>query len=199
MSAPADGSPRRSIEPLGGETVYDGRLVRVRIERFRHADGGEVTREIVRHRGAVAVVARDEQTVWLVRQPREAVLEPDLLELPAGRLDVEGEEPLAAAKRELAEEIGFGARSWEPILSYYTSAGFTDEQVHLFHARDLYEQTAESGEEERIEVVPWPLARLDDAIGQCRDSKTLIALQWLARSLNGGLHPQGATGRRANS
>ncbi|HTY98112.1 MAG TPA: hypothetical protein VMB91_13790, partial [Solirubrobacteraceae bacterium] len=95
MSGSADGPPpRRSIEPLGGETVYDGRLVQVRIERFRHADGGEVTREIVRHQGAVAVVACDEQNVWLVRQPREAVMEPDLLELPAGRLDVEGEEPL---------------------------------------------------------------------------------------------------------
>ncbi|HTY97585.1 MAG TPA: NUDIX hydrolase, partial [Solirubrobacteraceae bacterium] len=108
-------------------------------------------------------------------------------------------EPLAAAKRELAEEVGFGARSWEPILSYYTSAGFTDERVHLFHARDLYEHTAESGEEERIEVVPWPLAELDDAIARTRDGKTLIGLQWLARSLNGALHPQGATGRRANS
>jgi 8-oxo-dGTP pyrophosphatase MutT (NUDIX family) len=199
VSASAEGPSPRSFEPLGGETVYEGRLVQVRIERFRHADGEDVTREIVRHQGAVAVVACDEHNVWLVRQPREAVMEPDLLELPAGRLDVEGEEPLAAAKRELAEEIGFGARSWEPILSYYTSAGFTDERVHLFHARDLYEHTAESGEEERIEVVPWPLARLDDAIAECRDAKTLIGLQWLARRLNGALHPQGATARRANS
>ena len=109
MSASAEGPSPRSFEPLGGETVYEGRLVQVRIERFRHADGEDVTREIVRHQGAVAVVACDEHDVWLVRQPREAVMEPDLLELPAGRLDVEGEEPLAAAKRELAEEIGFGA------------------------------------------------------------------------------------------
>ncbi len=178
---PAGGAGRR-IEPLGGETVYAGRLVDVRIERFRHADGEEVTREIVRHQGAVAVVACDERQVWLVRQPREAVMEPDLLELPAGRLDVEGEQPLAAAQRELAEEIGLGARSWEPILSYYSSAGFTDERVFLFAATDLYEHRAESDENERIEIVPWPLERLQEAIARCEDAKTLIGLQWLARS-----------------
>ena len=61
------------FEALGGETVYHGRIVDVRIEQFRHADGEVVTREIVRHRGAVAVVAHDDERVWLVRQPREAV------------------------------------------------------------------------------------------------------------------------------
>jgi 8-oxo-dGTP pyrophosphatase MutT (NUDIX family) len=173
-----------SFEAIGGETVYHGRLVDVRVERFRHADGGEVTREIVRHRGAVGIVALDAEHVWLVRQPREAVDEPALLELPAGRLDKDGEQPLAAARRELAEEIGRGARSWEPIVVYYTSAGFTDERVHLFCASDLYEQHADSGEDERIEIVPWPLADLQAAIDECRDAKTLIALLWLARRLN---------------
>jgi ADP-ribose pyrophosphatase len=176
----------RSFQALGGETVYHGRLVDVRSERFRHADGEEVAREIVRSRGAVGILAHDEELVWLVRQPRESVDEPDLLEIPAGRLDVDGERPLQAAQRELAEEIGKGARSWEPILTYYTSAGFTDEQVHLFHASDLYEQSADSGENERIELVPWPLAQLDGAIEECRDAKTLIALLWLARSLCSG-------------
>jgi ADP-ribose pyrophosphatase len=173
-----------SFEALGGETVYHGRIVDVRVERFRHADGGEVTREIVRHRGAVAIVAYDAEHVWLVRQPREAVDEPALLEIPAGRLDKDGEQPLAAAQRELAEEIGRGARSWEPIVVYYTGAGFTDERVHLFCASDLYEAHADSGEEERIEIVPWPLDDLQAAIGECRDAKTLIALLWLARRLN---------------
>jgi 8-oxo-dGTP pyrophosphatase MutT (NUDIX family) len=170
---------------LGGETVYDGRIFDVRIERFRHADGEEVSREIVRHQGAVAIVAHDESCVWLVRQPREAIGEPALLEIPAGRLDVAGELPLAAAQRELAEEIGRAARVWEPIVTYYTGAGFTDERVHLFEARELYEAHADSGENERIELVPWPLERLDDAIAECRDAKTLIGLQWLARRLEG--------------
>jgi 8-oxo-dGTP pyrophosphatase MutT (NUDIX family) len=172
------------FEAIGGETVYHGRLVDVRNERFRHADGAEVSREIVRHRGAVAMLAEDNEHVWLVRQPREAVGEPALLEIPAGRLDVDGEQPLQAAQRELAEEIGRGAHSWEPILTYYTGAGFTDEQVHLFHATDLYDAHADSGEEERIEIVPWPLTQLQGAIEECRDAKTLIALLWLARRLN---------------
>lgn len=175
----------RRIEALGGETVYRGRLVEVCVERFRHEDGGVVRREIVRHRGAVGVVACEDDAVWLVRQPREAVMEPALLEIPAGRLDKEGEQPLQAAQRELAEEIGRGARTWEPILSYYSSAGFTDERVFLYAAADLYEQSAQSGEDERIEVVRWPLRRLEEAIAECRDAKTLIGLCWLARRLAG--------------
>lgn len=183
---PGSQEPRspRAFTDLGGETVYAGRIVDVRVERFSHADGEEVSREIVRHAGAVGMLAYDETSVWLVRQPREAVGEADLLEIPAGRLDKPGEEPLPAAQRELAEEIGRGARRWEPIVTYYTGAGFTDERVHLFAATDLYEESAESGEQERIEIVPWPLARLGEALAECRDAKTLIALFWLARRLN---------------
>lgn len=185
------GRSPRSFRALGGETVYRGRLVEVRVERFLHADGEEVEREIVRHQGAVGILPHDGERLWLVRQPREAVAEPDLLEIPAGRLDREGEEPLQAAVRELAEEIGRGARLWRPIVSYYTSAGFTDEVVHLFAASELFPASADSGEQERIELVPWPLAELQRAIDQCRDAKTLIALQWLARELNVTLHGQG--------
>jgi len=171
------------MEALGGETAYRGRLVEVRNERFRHDDGGEVEREIVHHEGAVGIIAYDEEFLWLVRQPREAVMEPALLEIPAGRLDKPGEEPLAAAQRELAEEIGRSARVWEPIRWYYSSAGFSDERVHLYAARELYEQHADSGENERIEIVRWPLERLAQAIEECRDAKTLIGLAWLARRL----------------
>jgi 8-oxo-dGTP pyrophosphatase MutT (NUDIX family) len=179
--APGEGE---GFQALGGESVYRGKIVEVRIERFRHADGEEVSREVVRHQGAVAIVAHDEQRVWLVRQPREAVGEQELLEIPAGRLDVAGEAPLEAAKRELAEEIGLGARHWEPILTYYAGAGITDEQVHLFLATELFESHADSEENERIQLTPWPLERLDQAIEECRDAKTLIGLFWLARRLN---------------
>ena len=183
-AGPSGGAAGSPFVAVGAETVYDGRIVQVRIERYRHADGEVVSREVVRHRGAVAIVAHDEQHVWLVRQPREAVDEPALLEIPAGRLDVEGEEPPAAAMRELAEEVGLGAGVFEPILTYYTGAGFTDERVHLFHATSLYERSAQSEENERIEVVRWPLGDLDGAIAECRDAKTLIGLFWLSRLLN---------------
>jgi 8-oxo-dGTP pyrophosphatase MutT (NUDIX family) len=177
-----------AFESLGGETVYHGRLLDVRIERFRHADGEEVTRELIRHSGAVAIVAHDGEHVWLVRQPREVVGEAALLEIPAGRLDVHGEEPLQAAQRELAEEIGRGAHSWEPIAHYHASPGILDEHVYLFCASELYPASARSDEEERIEVVPWPLTQLDGAIDECRDSKTLIGLLWLERQLRGKSH-----------
>ncbi len=171
------------FELVGGETAWKGEIVEVRIERFRHADGQEVTREVIAHQGAVGVVAHDDEHVWLVRQPREAVDEPDLLEVPAGKLDVEGEEPLATAERELAEEIGKSAGAWRELKSFYTSPGFTDERVIVYEATELADaaEAGAAGEDERIDVVPWPLHRLDEAIDACEDSKSLIGLLWLAR------------------
>jgi 8-oxo-dGTP pyrophosphatase MutT (NUDIX family) len=174
-------SGNEAFRAVAGETVFAGDIFDVRVERFQHADGEEVSREIVRHKGAVGIIAHDQEHLWLVRQPREAVDEPRLLEIPAGRLDVQGETPLDCAKRELAEEIALGANDWRHVLSYYSAAGFTDEQVHLFLATDLYDAHAESEENERIEVVRWPLSQLDEAIAECLDAKTIIALQWLAR------------------
>ena len=169
------------FERTGSQTVYDGKLATVRMETFRHEDGEEVEREIVHHEGAVAVVAHDGEQLFLVRQPREAVGIPDLLELPAGRLDKEGEEPLASAKRELAEEIGKAAERWERLCVYYSSAGFTDEEVHVFLATGLSDESADSGEDERIEIVTHPLAELDALIDEVHDAKTLIGLLELRR------------------
>jgi 8-oxo-dGTP pyrophosphatase MutT (NUDIX family) len=169
----------RRFESLGGRTVYEGRIVTLRIERFRFADGEEVEREIVRHQGAVGVLVHDDSDVYLVRQPREAIDDPDFLEIPAGRLDVAGEAPIDAARRELAEEIGKAAATWEPITDYVSTVGVMDEVVHLFHATGLSDAHADSDSNERIEIVRWPLADLDGAIDATRDAKTLIALLWL--------------------
>jgi 8-oxo-dGTP pyrophosphatase MutT (NUDIX family) len=166
------------FERIGGEVAWEGKLATVRVERFRYDDGEEAEREVVAHPGAVGILAVDGDALILVRQPREAVGEPDLLELPAGKLD-EGEEPLATAQRELAEEVGKGARRWEHVKSFYTSPGFTDEECHVYLAEDLHDAEADAGENERIEIVRWPLDRLDEAIQECRDSKTLIGLLWL--------------------
>jgi len=171
------------FEPTGGETRYEGKLVTVRSETFRHEDGEEVTREIVRHQGAVGVVAHDGERIYLVRQPREAVGSPDLLELPAGKLDVEGEAPLDTAKRELAEEIGKAAAEWEHLATFYTSPGFTDEECHVYLATDLSDAEAETDEHERIDIEARPLSELDALIDEARDSKTLIGLLELRRRL----------------
>jgi ADP-ribose pyrophosphatase len=169
----------RRFEPIGGRTVYEGKIVTLRLERFRFADGDEVEREIVRHKGAAGIVAHDDTHVYLVRQPREALGDPDFLEIPAGRLDKEGESPLEAAQRELAEEIGKAADKWQTITSYVSSAGMSDEVVHVFHATGLSDREADTEENERIEIVRWPLDDLDGAIAATRDAKSLIGLQWL--------------------
>jgi ADP-ribose pyrophosphatase len=168
-----------AFERLGGETVYEGKIVTVRVERFRYEDAEEAEREIVAHPGAVGVIAHDGERVYLVRQPREAVDEPSLLEVPAGKLDEEAEDALATAQRELKEEIGKGARSWRQLTTFYSSPGFAAEEVQLYLATDLYDERAESEEEERIEIVPVALDALDDAIADCRDAKSLVGLLWL--------------------
>jgi 8-oxo-dGTP pyrophosphatase MutT (NUDIX family) len=172
-----------SFERVDSRTEWEGRIAKVRVDRVRFDDGEEAEREIVEHPGAVGIVAHDGERLFLVRQPREAVGEQALLELPAGKLDEEGEGPLETAKRELAEEIGKGARSWEPIASFYTSPGFADEECHLFLATDLHDESADAGENERIEIVAVPLAELDAVIEECRDAKSLVGLLWLRSRL----------------
>ena len=174
-----------TFERIRSETAWEGRGARVRVDRFRYDDGREAEREIVEHPGAVAMVAHDGERLYLVRQPREAVDERELLELPAGKLDEEGEEPLDTAKRELAEEIGKGARNWEHLTSFYTSPGFADEECHVYLATDLYDERAEADETERIEIVEAPLVDLDEVIAGCRDSKTLVGLLWFRAYLRG--------------
>lgn len=164
------------MERIESKVVHEGKIATVREDEFRYPDGSLATREIVEHPGAVAVVAHDDLHLYLVRQPREAVGEEALLELPAGKLDVPDESPLDCAKRELAEEIGKSASDWRELKRFYTTPGFADEEVIVYLATDLDEAEAETDEEERIEIVPWPLADLDGAIEECRDSKSLIGM-----------------------
>jgi len=172
------------FERVDSKVAWEGRIAKVRIDSIRYDDGEEGEREIVEHPGAAGVVAHDGEKVYMVRQPREPVNEQALLELPAGKLDEEGESPLDTAKRELAEEIGKGARSWQHITSFYTSPGFTDEECHLFVATNLYDERAEVPDNERIEIVEVPLSELDNVIRDSRDSKTLVGLLWLRAFLN---------------
>jgi 8-oxo-dGTP pyrophosphatase MutT (NUDIX family) len=175
------------FEQTGSEIVHQGGFVTVRRATFRHEDGEEVRREIVSHPGAVGIVVLDDDRLWLVRQPREAVGSPDLLEIPAGKLDEEGETPLDTGKRELAEEIGKQAAEWEPLGSFYTSPGFTDEEVHLFLATGISDVAERPMVEydERIDVEVRPVSDIDAILAETKDSKTLIALYILRDRLRG--------------
>ena len=164
-----------AFEKVGSEVVYEGKIATVRVEKFRHDDGDVVEREMIEHPGAAVMLPLDGDRIWLVRQPREVVGE-ELLELPAGKLN--GGEVLDTAKRELREEIGRSAATWQHLTSFYASPGFTNEEIHAFLATDLTEDPLEAEENERIEIVSEPLDRLDDVMRSCRDSKTLVTLLW---------------------
>ena len=164
------------MERIDSKTVYEGPMTDVRIDTWRYDDGETAERQVVVHPGAVAVIAHDGERMLLVRQPREAVSEPDLLELPAGKLDVPGESRLDCAKRELGEEVGRAAADWSELKRFYTSPGFAQEEVTVFLATGLSEVDAEPDEGERLEVVEWPLDDLAGAIEACRDAKSLVGL-----------------------
>jgi 8-oxo-dGTP pyrophosphatase MutT (NUDIX family) len=164
------------VERIGSEVVYEGKIATVRINQYRYGDGSTSEREVIEHPGAVAMVAHDDLHIYLVRQPREAVGEEALLELPAGKLDVEGESPLECAQRELVEEIGKSALEWRELKRFYTTPGFAAEQVTVFLATELRDAEHEPNPEERIEIVPWPLGDLWGAIEACEDAKSLIGL-----------------------
>jgi len=175
-----------NFERIGSETVYEGKFIDVVRGTFRHEDGAVVTRELVTHPGAVGIVVLDDdENLWFVRQPREPIGIPDLLEIPAGKLDVEGEDPLEAGRRELAEEIGKQAAHWEPLGAFYTSVGFADEIIHLFLATGIsdVDERPEVEHDERIDVEIRPLADLDAVLAETKDSKTLIGLYKLRERL----------------
>jgi ADP-ribose diphosphatase len=180
---PAD--PSAPIPAAARSTrVYEGRVVSLRLDEFDLPDGRVLKHEVVEHKGAVAIVAlADDSRVLLIRQWRHAVGE-WLHEIPAGTLEP-GEAPEACARRELIEETGFAADSVAPLVSFYTSPGFTTELLHVFLAQDLTPAHGDQDEDERIEVVPVPwreaLAMCRD--GRIKDAKTIAGLFSAARVL----------------
>ena len=156
--------------------VYDGRVVSLRVDEVALPSGRTGVREIVEHRGAVAVVPMAANgDVFLVRQYRGPAGS-ELLEIPAGTLEP-GEAVEAALDRELAEEIGLRGRRYERLLAFYPSPGFLTEVVHLFLAFEL-EPHQLAAEEEDLTVVRMPLAQAVAAVasGEIRDGKSVIGL-----------------------
>ena len=166
------------IDGLGIESterIYSGEVVDLSVIHYRRPAGLVVRREVIAHPGAVVMVPVESDHVLMVRQPREAVGE-YLLELPAGKLDVPGEPPLECAQRELAEEVGRAAGTWEDLGGFYTAPAILQEYIHCFLATGLTAIAHEPIAEEEITVVPWPLADLDALIAEVHDAKSLIGL-----------------------
>lgn len=164
--------------------AFEGRLINLRVDEVERADGRRATREIVEHPGAVAVLAWDGTRVAMVRQWRHAA-RATLVEIPAGTLEP-GEEPLATARRELAEEMGIGARSWVEGPSFFTAPGFCTERLTLFLATDLHSDETPAPDDEQIER-SW--LSLDDALaaverGDVEDAKSIAGILWLARRVS---------------
>jgi ADP-ribose pyrophosphatase len=162
------------------ELVYDGRVISVARGRFVTPDGERVQREIVHHPGAVSVVPLlEDGSVVLVRQYR-AALDREILEIPAGKRDVDGEPAEVTANRELAEEVGLHARRLTKLAEFFNSAGFCDEHSTVFLGTDLESVPTDlQGVEEAhmtIEHVPLTDVRAMIARGDITDAKTIIGL-----------------------
>jgi 8-oxo-dGTP pyrophosphatase MutT (NUDIX family) len=171
------------MEQVQSETAYDGEFVSVTRRRFRRAGGEEVEREVVVHPGSVGILAHDEEFVHLVRQPREAVGEDGLLEIPAGTLDVDGESPLQCAERELSEEVGLRAERWSELQAIFPSPGYLSERHTIFEATGLSPALGETDETEQIAIVRLPLAEIGSALAKIEDAKTLVGLLLLKDKL----------------
>jgi len=164
---------------IKSQDIFSGRIIKVRVDTVSLPDGRESTREIVEHAGAVAIVAVDDaNNIYLVRQYRKPV-ENVLLEIPAGTMEPD-EEILVCAQRELEEETGLRAGSWEKILSYYSAPGFCNEKLHLFLAWDLTAGEKNPDADEFLENVSIPLKEAYRMIftGQIVDGKSIIGIQY---------------------
>lgn len=171
-------------ELIESHVIYRGRVVTLRIDTVRLPSGRTTRREIVEHRGAVAIVPLlNAETVLLIRQYRQAVGE-TLLEIPAGTLEPD-ESPDLCARRELEEETGYTARQMRRLFSQYLAPGYSQEVLHVYLAEDLAPTAQQLDEDELVELVPTPLREVETMIlqGQIKDSKTIAGLLMTLRLL----------------
>ena len=167
---------------LGSELIHDGRVVHLSMDKVRFPDGSEGTLELIRHRGASAVVPflgdpdEDDPLIVLVHQYRYAA-GGFIYEIPAG-IPFDGEAWKDCAGRELEEETGYVAESLEPLTRIFTTPGFTNEEIHLFQATGLRKGSVHRDKDEFMEVVELPLSKVMEMVssGAIRDGKSLIGL-----------------------
>lgn len=166
-------------EKVSGNLIYRGRIINLRVDNVRLLNGSKTMREVVEHAPAVGVIAEAENgDLFLVKQYRYPAGE-FLLEIPAGLIE-EGEKPAETARRELQEEVGFDPIQLEEVMRFYTSPGFSNEMIVVFHAKELVPSLRECDPDEFLEVVRVPRSELWIAIesGKIKDSKTIASVLW---------------------
>jgi ADP-ribose pyrophosphatase len=179
-------SKNPKVELVSSTLSYEGPLFRVYTDKIIE-NGRELMRDVIRHNGSVVVLAVDDTKskrdplIVMERQYRHAAREV-LLEVPAGKME-EGEDALAAAKRELLEETGFKAKRWRKMIRYFASPGFLGEFMQVFLAEGLTLGDAQPEYDEQIEIEMMPLSKLIKMIdaGKIHDGKTLISVMLYAR------------------
>ena len=176
-----------SLRPSGGfvvegaEVVHRGPVVTTELLRIRTPEGELIERQVVRHPGAVAVVAVDQGHVVLIEQYR-AALDAMLIEIPAGKLDIAGEPLEAAARRELIEEVGLDPVALTYLGTFITAAGFCDEKLAIFGATEFVDvgRQVDGAEEAHSSVMRVPVSEIEAWLsdGRLTDAKSLIGLFW---------------------
>ena len=180
---------KAQVEVLSSEVAFAGPLFRVLREEVREPGGDKIThRDVIRHNGSVVILpvldsSKKDPLIVMERQYRHAAGQ-YLWEVPAGKMD-EGEERLAAAKRELKEETGYRAKKWKLLVEYWASPGFLGESMKLYLAEGLIAGEAHPEEDEKIDFRLVKLSELLKKIarGEIQDGKTLVGALLYARKL----------------
>lgn len=170
---------------LENRRVFDGCLLHLDVDTIRLPNGGEAVREVVRHPGGVCVLPlHDDGTVSVVEQFRYPYQEV-VVELPAGKLEP-GEDPDAAIRRELSEEVGLTAGEWRSMGVFYPTPGYTDEVLRLYFARGLSQGDCHPDDDEFLAPRRVPLAELVDQAmdGTLKDGKTIALVLKVQRFLD---------------
>ncbi|HEY9569433.1 MAG TPA: NUDIX hydrolase [Metalysinibacillus sp.] len=173
--------PNFEEKTIRTKKIFQGKIISLQVDDVTLPNGKEAKRELVKHPGAVAVIAiTPEQKMVLVNQYRKP-LERMSTEIPAGKMEA-GELPLHTAQRELEEETGYKAKHWEHVQTFATSPGFADEIIHVYYASELEAvlQKAPLDEDEFVELQEETLDNVFAMLqnGDIADAKTAYAIQW---------------------
>ena len=164
-------------EQIASREIYDGKIIKVRVDDILMRNGNQSVREVVDHANAVVICPIDDEgNVHLVRQYRYAAKQM-LLEAPAGLVE-EGEDPDDCAQRELAEEIGYVSRNLRILGGFWSSPGFCTEFMYAYLAKDLVPRTLQPDDDEDIQIEKVPLSRIPQLIrlGEIQDAKSIAVL-----------------------